>query len=118
MFIPMGTVVTVAMIVCVIFSNRLPAGGLNARTPGFVLRTIGTYCVAAGLWNVLWYATRHLTQLWGQMALGSGLLLCALGTLLLLAPERVPARLEKARHVMVLALAAFAAFYAFTLYRL
>ncbi|MFK8079180.1 MAG: hypothetical protein AB8B97_02760 [Granulosicoccus sp.] len=118
MFIPMGTVVTVCMIICVVFANRLPAGALNTRTPGFVLRTVGFICGAAGLWNILWYASRHVLEFWGQMAFGSGLLLCALSALLILPAERAPAALAKARHGMVLALALFAAYYAWTIYNL
>ncbi len=118
MVIPMGTVVTVCMIICVLFANKLPAGALNSRIPTPLLRTAGFVCAAAGLWNILWYASRHITELWGQMAFGSGMLMCALGLLLILPPERVPEQLEKARHGMVLALSVFAASYAWTLYHL
>ena len=118
MFIPMGTVVTACMIVCVLFANRFPGGALNTRTPAIVLRVIGAICLAAGLWNVLWHALRHLTQFWGQMAFGSGMLLCALGALLLLPAPRIPERLEKARPFMVVALALFAANYGWTIYNL
>jgi len=108
MFIPMGTVVTACMIVCVIFTNRVPAGALNARTPAFALQAVGIVCGAAGLWNVLWHASRHITQFWGLMALGSGLLLIALSALLVLPKARVPLLLEKMRPIMVIALAGFA----------
>ena len=118
MFIPMGTVVTACMIICVVFTNRLPAGALNTRTPAFLLRMVGFLSAAAGLWNILWYASRHILEFWGQMAFGSGLLLCALALLLILPADRAPASLEKARSVMVLALAAFAAYYAWTIYNL
>ena len=111
MFIPMGTVVAACMIICVLATNRLPAGALNTRLPRPLLVGIGYVCVAAGLWNVLWHASRHITELLGQMAFGSGLLLVALGTLLVLPPTRVPEQLEKARHFMVLGLAIFAASY-------
>ena len=111
MFIPMGTVVAACMIICVLAANKLPAGALNTRLPRPLLAGIGYICAAAGLWNVLWYAFRHITELWGQMAFGSGLLLVALSALLILPPERVPEQLEKARHLMVLALAIFAASY-------
>ena len=111
MFIPMGTVVTACMIICALAANRLPAGALNARLPRPLLIGIGYLCVAAGLWNALWYALRHITELWGQMAFGSGMLLVALGALLILPAGRVPEKLENARHVMVLGLAVFAVSY-------
>ena len=114
----MGTVVTVCMIICVVFTNRIPAGALNARVPTELLRFVGFLCGVAGLWNVLWYASRHLNQFWGQMALGSGLLLCALSVLLILPSRRVPSQLEKARPFMVIALTGFALYYAWTIYNL
>ena len=118
MVIPMGTVVTVCMIVCIIFSIRVPVGGLNARTPPVLLRFIGFVTGAAGLWNILWYAVRNFTDVWGQMAFGSGLLLCALSALLILGPVKAPASLEKMRHVLALALAIFTALYTWKIYRL
>ena len=84
MVIPMGTVVTVCMLLCVLFANRFPVGALNTQVPQGVLRVVGFVCAAAGLWNILWFALRNITHFWGQMALGSGLLLCALSALLLL----------------------------------
>ena len=36
---------------------------------------IGWLVGATGLWNVLWYGVRHLTEFWGQTALISGLAL-------------------------------------------
>ena len=118
MVIPMGTVVTVCMLLCVLFANRFPVGALNTRVPQGVLRVVGFVCAAAGLWNILWFALRNITHFWGQMALGSGLLLCALSALLLLPPARIPPRLEGARQVMVLGLTGFASYYAWTIYNL
>ena len=118
MVIPMGTVIAVCMLLCVIFANRFPNGALNSRLPASALRIVGCLTATAGLWNILWFALRNITQFWGQMALGSGLLLCALSVLLILPPARTPPRLEAARHIMVLALAGFAGFYAWTIYNL
>jgi len=118
MFIPMGTVVTVCMLLAVIFSNRLPAGGLNKVTPLPLLRAIGVIAAAAGLWNVLWYGLRHLNEFWGHMALGSGTLLIILGILLILPPARQPKALNKVRPIAVLALLAFAIKYGWTIYQL
>ena len=118
MVIPMGTVVTACMILCVAFSTRIPAGGLNARTPTVLLRLIGIVTGAAGLWNIFWYALRNFTDVWGQMAFGSGLLLVALSALLVLGPAKAPPSLAKMRHVLVIALAIFASLYAWKIYSL
>ncbi len=116
MNIPMGLVVTICMAMGVVFANRLPAGALNTRTPRVLLQIVGSVCLAAGLWNALWHGTRHFTQFWGQMAFGSGVVLCAVGLLLLLAPQRIPQQLETARPFLVLLLAGFAAVYGWTIY--
>ncbi len=118
MALPMGSIVTVCMAMGVVFANRLPAGALNTRTPRVLLKIVGSVCLAAGLWNVLWFASRHITQFWGQMALGSGLVLCAVGLLMVLPPQRVPQSLEAGRPFLVLLLACFAGFYGWTIYNL
>lgn len=118
MFIPMGTVVAVCMLVTVIFANRLPAGGLNKITPKPVLRVIGVITGAAGLWNVLWYGLRHLSEFWGQMALGSGVLMIILSALLVLPVIKHPKILNTLRPVAVVALLAFAIKYGWTIYNL
>ncbi|ASJ75841.1 hypothetical protein [Granulosicoccus antarcticus] len=118
MFIPMGTVVAVCMLVTLVFANRFPGMSLNRVTPPILLRIIGVVTGAAGLWNVLWYALRHLTELWGLMALGSGILMTLLSALLILAPEKQPPILNTLRPFAVVALAGFTFVYALTLYRL
>jgi hypothetical protein len=121
--IPMGTVVTVCMIVTVVFANRFPAGrfrnySLNRATPLIVLRSIGLVTGAAGLWNVFWYGLRHLGEFWGHMALGSGILMTMLSALLVLPPARQPSLLNSLRPYAVLGLLGFAVFYGVTIYRL
>jgi hypothetical protein len=118
MFIPMGTVVTACMLLTVVLSNRFPAGGLNKITPAPILRTIGVLTGAAGLWNVLWYGLRHLNEFWGQMALGSGVLMLMLSVLLVLPAAKHPTLLSKLRPFAVVALLAFALKYGWTIYTL
>lgn len=118
MFIPMGTVVTVCMLLSVLFTSRLPYLGLNKTSPAWLLRIIGVIACAAGLWNVLWYALRHLGEFWGHMALGSGLLLITTGALLLIPNTRQPRWLQTLRPFAVVALLAFGLYYAQTIYHL
>lgn len=114
MYIPMGTLVTCCMLATVLFSSRLA----NRLSPNWLLRTVGAVAVAAGLWNVLWYALRNIGQFWGSMALGSGLLMMALGATLLLPVTRLPGWLNKVRPLLVFVLLAFAIYYARTIYHL
>lgn len=114
MYIPMGTVVTVCMLLTVLFAGRLA----NRITPTWLLRSIGVVAVAAGLWNVLWYALRNFGEFWGFMALGSGALLIALGATLVLPAAKLPGWLNTIRPVLVFVLLGFALYYARTLYSL
>lgn len=114
MYIPMGTVVTLCMLLTVLFAGRLA----NRLAPSWLLRGVGVIAVAAGLWNVLWYFLRNITEFWGLMALGSGALLIALGATLVMPATKLPGWLNKIRPVLVFALLAFALYYAQTIYHL
>lgn len=114
MYIPMGTVVTLCMLLTVLFASRL----IGRLAPSWLLKTIGVIASAAGLWNVLWYAVRNIGEFWGIMALGSGVLLIALGSTMILPATRLPGWLTKIRPVLVIALLAFALYYAQTIYNL
>lgn len=114
MYIPMGTVVTLCMLLTVLFATRL----LGRLAPSWLLKTIGVIASAAGLWNVLWYAVRNIGEFWGMMALGSGVLLIVLGSTMILPATRFPGWLTKIRPVLVIALLAFALYYAQTIYNL
>jgi hypothetical protein len=110
----MGTVVTVCMLLTVLFASRL----VGRIAPTWLLRTMGVIASAAGLWQVLWYALRNITEFWGLMALGSGLLLIVLGSTLILPATRFPSWLNKIRPILVLLLLGFGLYYAQTLYNL
>ncbi|MFT5894601.1 MAG: hypothetical protein ACI8VW_001472 [bacterium] len=114
MYIPMGTVVTLCMLLTVLFTSRLA----NRFAPSWLLRTVGVIAAAAGLWNVLWFAARNFGEFWGTMALGSGVVLLALGSTLILPATRLPDWLNKIRPVLVFVLLAFALYYAQTIYNL
>ena len=113
----MGTIMTICMIVAIAFTNRLPAGGLNRASPSWLLKLVGGISVLAASWNVFWYAFRHPTEFWGQMAFGSGLLLFACAASLL-TTSALPAWYRNLRHWIVLALAGFAFVYGYTIYHL
>jgi hypothetical protein len=116
--IPMGTVVAFCMLLSAVFANRFPSGALNQITPLWLLRSIGSITGAAGLWNVFWYGLRHIGEFWGHMALGSGLVMCALSLLLVLSPGSQPSLLNKFRPLLVVAMLLFCAYYGWTIYQL
>lgn len=117
-FIPMGTVVMICMMITILFANRIPGISLNRVTPLSLLRVVGVMTGAAGLWNVLWYGSRHIGEFWGHMALGSGVLMTLLSALLILAPENQPPLLNRFRPIAIMGLLGFAIAYAVKIYSL
>ena len=118
MQIPMGTVVTATMLIGTLFAYQAPSGGLNRFVPKVLTKVVGFILGAAGLWNVLWYGLRNLTEFWGHMALGSGVVMVAVSTLLLLPAERIPRFITRLRPVLLILLAGYGAYYAWTIYNL
>jgi len=116
--IPMGTVVTATMLIGVVFAFRAPMGGLSRVAPAWLTKTVASILGAAGLWNVLWYGLQNLTDFWGHMALGSGVVMIAVSAIMLMSRESVPPILINLRPVLVLLLAGFGAYYAWTIYNL
>ena len=108
----------ICMFVTILFANRVPGFSLNRVAPLALLRVVGALTGAAGLWNTLWYGLRHIGEFWGLMALGSGILMTLLSTLLILAPARQPPLINKLRPFAILALLCFALTYAVKIYTL
>lgn len=75
--LPMGTIVTVCMLIALVFASDLPGLSLTAKLPQTIQRIIAVIVFAAGCWNVFWYGLQHATEFWGQMALVSGALMIA-----------------------------------------
>lgn len=65
----MGIVVTFFMLVLLLLSTQKPLHHYleKAQLPLSIL------ALCAGLWNVFWYGAQHMGELWGNMALISGL---------------------------------------------
>lgn len=114
--LPMGTIMTTCMIITVLFTNTFPKGALNKIAPRAITVLAGILAGLAGIWNAGWHALRHLDSFWGQMALGSGLLMLFCSALLLL-DNRLSASTQRLRMPAVIALALFAAYYALTISR-
>ncbi len=70
--LPMGTIMACCMFIG--FFMSLPLASVR-NLPAFVRQPIGYIFLAAGLWNVFWYAVQHMTEFWGQAALVSGILM-------------------------------------------
>ncbi|MFT5274512.1 MAG: hypothetical protein ACI9J2_001038 [Saprospiraceae bacterium] len=106
--LPMGTIVTACMF------TGLIGVALQSKMPSVVAKSIGGLVLAAGLWNVLWYAMRHIGEFWGMAALASGALMVVTGFYLLDA-SRLPKLVMKLKPVVWVLLVLCAAKYAHTI---
>lgn len=111
--LPMGTIVTCCMIAGLIFAVPPLAKG----SPRAIRYIIGTLVLAAGLWNVLWYASQHFREFWGLAALCSGILM-VITSIYILKSSWLPAFVRRAKPVILLMLLGFALLYAITIIRL
>ena len=115
--LPMGTIVTVCMLMGLLFATRLPFLRTIQRLPLWLKRAVSVVVFAAGFWNVFWYALRHLTEFWGQAALVSGCLMLVTSAYIFDA-ARLPPQLNKIRPVVLLLLLACFLLYGLTIYRM
>ncbi len=73
--LPMGTIMAASMLLGVVFGARLWGKNPLHKLPVFVSYAVAVLVLLGGLWNVLWYASQHLGEFWGNAALVSGLLM-------------------------------------------
>jgi len=112
--IPMGTVVTVVMLIGVVVGTVTL---LWPRSAGWLTRGAGCIVLLAGAWNVFWHWLRHPMEYWGLAALVSGILMLFVGAILV--KNSPPRPWEKWLFPIGLALLALAFFhYANTIYHL
>jgi hypothetical protein len=79
--------------------------------------SIAVILLAAGLWNILWYASQQFREFWGLAAFCSGVLM-VLTSIYIVKASWLPLFLRRAKPVVLLMLLSFAALYAITIYRL
>jgi len=115
--LPMGTLITVCMLIALLFSTRLPLLKHIQRLPRILRRVVSILVFAAGCWNILWYAVRHFMEFWGLAALISGLLMLVTSVYMLDA-HRLPTLLNRLRPQVLLLLSGCAILYGVTLYRM
>tara|TARA_R110001583_G_scaffold28426_2_gene100880 strand:+ start:18222 stop:18572 length:351 start_codon:yes stop_codon:yes gene_type:complete len=115
--LPMGTIVTVCMLIALLFTTRLPILKQIQNLPRALKRAVSLLVFVIGSWNVFWYALRNINEFWGQAALVSGLLMM-ITSFYVLDAHRLPSALNKLRPLVLLILLCFAILYAITIYQL
>ena len=114
---PMGTIVTVCMLIALIFAGPYALKKGLKPLPAFIAIPVGIVVFAAGFWNVFWYALQHLTEFWGIAALISGALMMVTAAYIMRF-NKLPNTLQKARPVVLLGLLICMLLYGITIYRL
>jgi hypothetical protein len=115
--LPMGSIVTICMLIALLFSTRLPLLNQIQRLPRILRRAVSLLVFAIGCWNILWYASQNISEFWGQAALVSGLLMLLISVYMFDA-HRLPNILNKIRPLVLLMLLGCTILYAVTIYRL
>ncbi len=115
--LPMGTIVTVCMLIGLIFAIDLPGLGSKNKLPLMVKRVAAGITFMAGCWNFFWYGLQHLTEFWGQMALLSGVLMIVTA-IYIIRPLSLPSWVSTIKPLVLLALLLCMLKYAHTIYNL
>ncbi len=115
--LPMGSIITGVMLVALIFATPYAFSKNLNPLPRWVSLPIGLLVLAAGGWNVFWYALRHITEYWGIAALISGVLLMITAGYILNF-KRMPKLLNQLKPIVLLALLACMLHYGYTIYNL
>lgn len=114
---PMGTIVTVCMLIGLLFAVPYALNGKLSPLPTFVACFVGAIVFTAGGWNTFWHGLRNLTNFWGLAALISGIFMM-LTALYIMQIKSLPAGLLRMRIVVLLGLFACFMLYAITIARL
>ncbi len=115
--LPMGTIMAVSMLLAVIFAVEIKGKNLLRMLPETLAKILASAVFICGLWNVLWYASQHLGEFWGNSALVSGFLL--LISSLYLAPWlKTPQFLLRIKPLILLLLSCCGLLYSVTIYNL
>ena len=115
--LPMGTIMVACMLLALLFATHLPLINKLQKSPSLIRWLLSIIVMAAGLWNIFWYAVRHITEFWGLAALASGLLM-VLAAAYIAISQHLPEWLLKVRPLVLLLLTVFMLLYAITIYRL
>ena len=115
--LPMGTIMTVCMLTGVVFGARLWERNPLNKLPRFLHISVAVIVLLAGLWNVLWYASQHLGEFWGNAALVSGLLMIVTANFIYKG-QSVKPNVGWLRALVLLMLSVCCFLYGFTIYNL
>ncbi|WP_160062899.1 hypothetical protein [Psychromonas sp. L1A2] len=105
------------MTACMIVGLIVALPPIAKGCPKPIRLSIGGILLAAGLWNILWYASQHFTEFWGIAAFCSGVLM-VITSIYIIKASWLSLFLQRAKPVVLLMLLGFAALYAIKIYSL
>jgi len=114
---PMGTIVTVCMLIGLLFSAPYALNSKLKPLPGIVATAVGALVFVAGAWNTFWHGIRNVTNFWGLAALVSGMFMM-LTAIYIVQLKSLPAGVYRFRLVVLVGLLLFFLLYAITIVRL
>jgi len=109
--LPMGTIVTVCMLIALLVATPYALNKELKPLPRAVTMIIGGIVLLAGVWNTFWHGIQNLTNAWGQAALISGAFMI-LTALYIMCFDSLPPILKKIRIVVLLGLLSWFLIYA------
>jgi len=115
--LPMGTIMAGTMMLAVIVAVDVNGFSLARKLPSMLVKVIASIVMLAGLWNVLWYGAQHIGELWGNMAVLSGVLL-VLTSYYLFKGQDLAQPLGVIKPIVVLSLFFCSIYYGYTIYNL
>jgi len=114
---PMGTIVTVCMLIGLLFSVPYALNGRLKRLPDIVAWLVGALVFVAGGWNTFWHGLRNLNNFWGIAALISGVFMM-LTAIYIMQIRSLPKGLRRIRLIVLAGLFLCFLLYAITIARL
>lgn len=115
--LPMGTIMAATMLIGASYATLQLVIKPLQKEGHLCSKLIAGLVLLGGLWNVLWYASQHITEFWGQAAFVSGSLMI-MTALYIYKTAVLPKSLLLLRPVVLLALFGCSFLYGYTIYHL
>lgn len=114
---PMGTIVTVCMLIGLLFAAPYAVSSKLKPLPSIFAWLVGAIVFTAGGWNTFWHGLRNLTNFWGLAALISGVFMMVTA-IYIMQLKAMPVGLLRIRAIVLLGLLICFLLYATTIARL
>jgi len=115
--LPMGTIVTVCMLIGVLFVTPYAIKSNLKPLPEVAAKLVGGVVFLGGFWNTFWHGIQNLNNFWGVAAFVSGIFLMLAG-LYVMQIRAIQPKLHTFRFLILIGLFGSFLLYAITIARL